>query len=96
MTGLIGHASGYLATETCDLLLMLGTDLHYDNFYPGKAKIVQIDVRPEQLGRRSHLDLGLVGDVRETLEVLIPTLQQNSTTVIFRPRSVITKTQLRK
>ena len=54
MTGLIGHASGYLATETCDLPLMLGTDFPYDNFYPGKAKIAQIDVRPEHHGAISY------------------------------------------
>jgi pyruvate dehydrogenase (quinone) len=75
MTGLIGHSSGYLATESCDLLLLLGTDFPYDNFYPSKAKIAQIDIRPERLGRRCRLDLGLVGDVRETLDALIPSLQ---------------------
>jgi pyruvate dehydrogenase (quinone) len=77
MTGLIGHASGYLAIETCEILLMLGTDFPYDNFYPRKAKIAQIDIRPEHLGRRCSLELGLVGDVKETLEALIPRLRPN-------------------
>lgn len=74
MTGLIGFASGYLAMQTCDLLLMLGTDFPYEKFYPTETKIAQIDIRPEHLGRRSRLDLGLVGDISETLHVLMPKL----------------------
>jgi len=38
------------------------------------AKIVQIDIRPENLGRRAAVHLGLVGDVRETLKALLPLL----------------------
>ncbi|MGA8622492.1 MAG: hypothetical protein WB660_28715 [Candidatus Sulfotelmatobacter sp.] len=72
------HRIGYLAIETCDLLLMLGTDFPYDNFYPHHAKIVQIDIRPENLGRRSRLDFGLVGDIRETLDALLPKLKPNA------------------
>jgi pyruvate dehydrogenase (quinone) len=78
MTGLIGFRSGFEAMESCDLLLMLGTDFPYDDWYPAKAKIVQLDVRAERLGRRSRLDLGLVGDVRETLDALLPRLRAKS------------------
>jgi pyruvate dehydrogenase (quinone) len=70
MTGLIGFASGYRAMENADVLLMLGTDFPYVDFYPKKAKIAQLDVRGENLGRRARLDLGLVGHVRETLRAL--------------------------
>ena len=63
MTGLIGFSSGYHAMNQCDMLLMLGTDFPYRQFYPSKAKIAQIDLRGENLGRRCRLDLGLVGDV---------------------------------
>jgi pyruvate dehydrogenase (quinone) len=77
MTGLIGFASGYRAMENADALLMLGTDFPYDGFYPKKAKIAQIDVRGENLGRRARLDLGLVGHVRETLRALLPKLEKN-------------------
>ena len=72
MTGLIGFASGYQAMADCDLLLMLGTDFPYRQFYPQKARIVQIDVRGENLGRRCRLDLGVVGDVRATIAALLP------------------------
>jgi pyruvate dehydrogenase (quinone) len=77
MTGLIGFSSGYYAMNDCDALLMLGTDFPYRQFYPqGEARIAQIDIRPEQLGRRARIDLGLVGDVAETLKALIPMLTQ--------------------
>lgn len=72
MTGLIGFASGYRAMEACDTLLMLGTDFPYRQFYPKKAKIIQLDLRGEQLGRRAQLDLGLVGAARPTLQALLP------------------------
>jgi pyruvate dehydrogenase (quinone) len=78
MTGLIGFQSGYEAMESSDLLLMLGTDFPYDDWYPSRAKIVQIDIRAERLGRRSRLDLGLVGDVRETLSALMPLVHAKS------------------
>ena len=72
MTGLVGFASGYPAMKACDMLLMLGTDFPYRQFYPEDAKIAQIDVRPEALGNRCSLDLGLVGDVKDTLAALLP------------------------
>ncbi|WP_158807542.1 ubiquinone-dependent pyruvate dehydrogenase [Beijerinckia sp. L45] len=74
MTGLIGFSSGYAAMLGCDMLLMLGTDFPYKQFFPEKARIAQIDIRPENLGRRTRIDLGLVGDVTATIEVLLPKL----------------------
>lgn len=76
MTGLLGFASGYHAIKGCELLLMLGTDFPYTQFYPDDAKIVQVDVRGEQLGRRCKLDFGLVGDIRPTLRALIPLIEK--------------------
>jgi pyruvate dehydrogenase (quinone) len=74
MTGLIGFASGYHAMMNCDVLLMLGTDFPYQQFLPKDAKIAQVDLRGEQLGRRARLDRGLVGDVQTTLRALLPLL----------------------
>ena len=76
MTGLLGFSSGYYAIMNSDLLLMLGTDFPYQQFYPPHAYIVQIDFRGEQIGRRTKVDLGLVGNVRETLIALIPLLKR--------------------
>ena len=75
MTGLIGYSSGYQAMMDCDTLLLLGTDFPYRQFFPDDAKICQIDLRGENLGRRCKLDLGLVGDVGATIEALLPRLQ---------------------
>jgi len=76
MTGLLGFSSGYHAMMNCETLLMLGTDFPYQQFYPKNAHIVQIDLRGEQLGRRSHVDLGLVGGIKETLRALLPVIEQ--------------------
>jgi pyruvate dehydrogenase (quinone) len=77
MTGLIGFSSGYYAMNDCDALLMLGTDFPYRQFYPqGTARIAQVDIRPEQLGRRAPINLGLVGDVGATLDALLPLLDE--------------------
>ena len=74
MTGFIGFSSGYAAMHACDLLLMLGTDFPYKQFFPTDCQIAQIDIRPENLGRRCRLDLGLVGDIGDTIEALLPKL----------------------
>jgi pyruvate dehydrogenase (quinone) len=77
MTGLLGFSSGYHAMMNCDTLLMLGTDFPYRQFLPKEATVVQIDVRGEQLGRRSKVDFGFVGDTKTTLRALLPRLEQN-------------------
>ena len=78
MTGLIGFSSGYFAMMDCDTLLMVGTDFPYRDFFPKQATIVQIDIRGEQLGRRTKVDYGLVGDTKVTLQRLLPSLKQNA------------------
>ena len=78
MTGLVGFASGYKTMKSCDTLLVLGADFPYRQFFPEQAKIAQIDVRPEALGNRCPLNLGLLGDVKATLEALLPKLAQKT------------------
>ncbi|PYM70888.1 MAG: ubiquinone-dependent pyruvate dehydrogenase [Candidatus Rokuibacteriota bacterium] len=77
MTGLLGFSSGYHAMMNCDLLLMIGTDFPYQQFFPTDATVVQIDLRGEQLGRRTKVDHGFVGDTKTTLRALLPQLEQN-------------------
>ncbi len=77
MTGLLGFSSGYRAMMTCNLLLMIGTDFPYQQFYPKDATIMQIDIRGEQLGRRTKVDFGFIGDAKSTLSALLPKLEQN-------------------
>ncbi|TAZ35443.1 ubiquinone-dependent pyruvate dehydrogenase [Rhizobium ruizarguesonis] len=78
MTGFIGFSSGYTAMLACDTLLMLGTDFPYRQFYPTDAKIAQIDLRPENLGRRAPLEIGLVGDVKASVAGLLPKLERKA------------------
>jgi hypothetical protein len=76
MTGLIGFSSGYYAMLDCDVLLVLGSDFPYRQFYPQgpDVHIAQVDIRAENLGRRAAVELGVVGDVRATLTALLPRL----------------------
>ncbi|MFE5811928.1 ubiquinone-dependent pyruvate dehydrogenase [Streptomyces sp. NPDC056479] len=76
LTGLIGYSSGYRAMEHCDALLMLGTDFPYRSFYPRKASVVQVDVRGEHIGRRTPVEVPLVGTVKDTAQALLPLLER--------------------
>ncbi|MFI8337164.1 ubiquinone-dependent pyruvate dehydrogenase [Pseudomonas taetrolens] len=77
MTGLIGFASGYKAMMNCDTLLMLGTNFPYRQFYPEHGHIAQVDLRVQALGNRCPLELGLVGDVKQTLLAVLPHVLKN-------------------
>src|SRR5579859_4212799 len=77
MTGLLGFSSGYQAMMNCELLLVIGTDFPYQQFFPKEATIVQIDIRGEQLGLRTKVDFGFVGDTKTTIRALFPRLKQN-------------------
>ena len=74
MTGLIGFSSGYHAMCNSDTVLMLGTDFPYRPFYPEKAKVIQVDINPSALGKRVPLAQGIVGEVKATVQALLPHL----------------------
>jgi pyruvate dehydrogenase (quinone) len=75
MTGLLGYGGAYRAIHDADLLLLLGTDFPFSEFLPGgDVKKVQIDRNPKHIGRRTAVDLGLVGDVKATVTALLPKL----------------------
>ena len=78
MTGLVGFTSGYKAMKDCDTLLILGADFPYRQFFPEDAHIAQIDIRPEALGNRCPLQLGLLGEVKETVKLLLPQLERQA------------------
>ncbi len=78
MSGLLGFGAAYKAMHECDLLVLLGTDFPYDKFLPTKPKIAQVDIRVENFGRRSKLDLPLRVDVRETIRALLPMVDVKS------------------
>jgi pyruvate dehydrogenase (quinone) len=74
MTGLLGFASGYKAICEAEVLLILGTDFPYRQFYPDDARIIQVDIRGSHIGRRTPVDLGLLGTVKDTIVGLHPLL----------------------
>jgi pyruvate dehydrogenase (quinone) len=78
MTGLLGLPSAYHSMHESDLLLLLGTDFPYPQFVPTDCKIVQVDIKPERLGRRAKVDVGLAGSVKDTLKALLPLLKQKT------------------
>jgi pyruvate dehydrogenase (quinone) len=78
MTGLLGFTSGYHAMKECDLLLLLGTDFPYREFYPEGVKTLQVDLRGDHIGRRTRVDLALVGTVKDTAAALLPRLRAKS------------------
>jgi pyruvate dehydrogenase (quinone) len=77
MTGIIGGPAGYHAILDCDVLLLLGTNFAWSQFYPDKARIIQIDTDPTHVGRRHPVSFGAVGDIKTTLEALLPRLRQH-------------------
>ncbi|MEU6782764.1 pyruvate dehydrogenase [Nonomuraea angiospora] len=78
MSGLLGYGAAYEAMHEADVLLLLGTDFPYTAFLPENTRIVQVDIRPEHLGRRSRVDLAIWGDARETLRALTPQVREKS------------------
>jgi pyruvate dehydrogenase (quinone) len=77
MSGLLGYGACYEAMHACELLVLLGTDFPYVQFMPATPRVVQVDTRRERLGSRSRLDLGVWGDVKETLHALLPRVADN-------------------
>jgi pyruvate dehydrogenase (quinone) len=76
MTGVIGTESGYHAILNCDTLILLGTDFAWSQFYPKQAKIIQVDIDPTHIGRRHPVSLGVVGTIKDTLQALVPRIEQ--------------------
>src|SRR3954470_2851870 len=76
MTGMIGEAAGYHAILSCDTLLLLGANFAWPQFYPDDATIIQIDADPTHIGKRHPVAFGAVGDIKATLQALLPRLKQ--------------------
>jgi pyruvate dehydrogenase (quinone) len=80
MIGLLGWGGAYEAMHHCELCLLLGTNFPLPDFYPKQAKKVQVDLRPTNIGRRTHIDMGLVGDIKDTVAALLPLVAQKDAT----------------
>jgi pyruvate dehydrogenase (quinone) len=80
LNGLLGNKSGFEAMHKADLLVMLGTDFPYSEFLPEKCKIIQIDTKPEKLGRRAKVDYGYCGDIKSTIQEILPLVEAKANT----------------
>jgi len=87
MTGVIGMEAGYHCVLNCDTLLLLGTDFAWSQFYPRHAKIIQVDSDPMHVGRRHPVSLGVVGNIKDTLQALLPRIEQKESST-FRDEHV--------
>jgi pyruvate dehydrogenase (quinone) len=68
--------SGYQAILNCDTLLLLGTNFAWSQFYPKHATIIQVDLDPTRVGQRHPIELGVVGNIKDTIQALLPRLSQ--------------------
>jgi pyruvate dehydrogenase (quinone) len=77
--GLVGSRPSEEALDECEALLIVGSTMPYIEYYPapGQAVCVQIDDKPERIGLRYPVDVGLCGDARATLRELLPLLARN-------------------
>jgi pyruvate dehydrogenase (quinone) len=92
MTGLLGYGGAHNAINDADLLLMLGTDFPFSEFLPGhKVKKVQVDKNPKHIGRRTPVDLGLVGDIKATVAALLKSVSAKTETVFLEKHVKETK-----
>ncbi len=80
MTGMMGIKSGYEMIEHCDTLLILGADFAWSQFYPKHAKIIQVDIDAKKLGIRHAIELGVIGQIKETLTALLPHIALKNST----------------
>ncbi|MFC6268694.1 thiamine pyrophosphate-dependent enzyme [Frigoriflavimonas asaccharolytica] len=78
LTGLIGNPSGYQGIIQCDLLIMLATDFPYIQFLPHETDTIQVDIRPENIGNRTSVKLGIHGDVKNFVERLLPKIEEKT------------------
>jgi pyruvate dehydrogenase (quinone) len=92
MTGLLGYGGAYGAIHDADLLLLLGTDFPFSEFLPDKSvKKVQIDKNPKHIGRRTAVDLGLVGDIKATVAALLKSVSAKTDTRLLDKHVADTK-----
>ena len=83
LTGLLGNEAAYSAVLNCDTLLLLGADFAWRQFYPDHAKIVQVDNEPAHLGQRHPVAVGVTGDIKPTLQALLPRLKPRKTSRFY-------------
>ncbi|TVZ25453.1 pyruvate dehydrogenase (quinone) [Gillisia sp. Hel_I_86] len=96
LNGLLGSKSGFKAMHEADLLILLGTDFPYTDFLPEENTIIQIDDKPERIGRRAKVDYGYAGKIKDTLKVLLPMLENKTNDAFLKDMQKLHKEQEEK
>ena len=78
LNGLLGCKSNFNAMHEAEVLIMLGTDFPYSEFLPEKNTIIQIDEKPERLGRKCKADYGYCGDIKATIKAVLPLIENKT------------------
>lgn len=81
--GLLGSQAGSAAIDGCDLLLIIGADYPYVNFYPDDVKIIQIEPNPHRMGRRAPVAAPLRGHAKPTLEAILSEVQEKNSDTFY-------------
>ena len=68
--GLMGSRTANHAVQSCDALLVVGSDFAFREFYPESAPVIQVDLDAARIGRRVPVTVGLAGEAREVLPLL--------------------------
>ena len=79
MSGLLGYGAAATAMEEADLLILLGTDFPYQDWLPSH-NVAQVDVNGAHIGRRTTVKYPVVGDVRATIESILPHVEEKTDT----------------
>ena len=85
MTGLLGYGAAAEGMNDADVLIMLGTDFPYDQFLPNTFT-VQVENRPEKLGRRTDVSLPIHSDVKPLIAALLPLLDRDRSDAFLKAK----------
>ena len=83
MVGMHGNYAPNKLTNECDVLIAIG--MRFDdrvtgnlNTYAKQAKIIHFDIDPAEIDKNVKTDVAVLGDSKDSLEKLLPLLNQNS------------------
>ncbi|WP_102336106.1 pyruvate oxidase [Salimicrobium jeotgali] len=82
--GQIGTKPAYHAMKETDLLILIGTQFPYPEFLPEGVPGIQIDNKPENIGKYYPVTAGLAGDAKNTLHNLTSSLSETKDTAYLK------------
>ena len=74
----LGMWSAEQAISSADVLILIGMNFPYPGFFPTDKKIIQVDIRPERIGRKSKVDVAVPADASIFLTRLLPEISEKT------------------